>query len=464
LALRWPLQGLVLLGCISWGLTGSAAASDHDGSGPSYWGEIPAQADSISQQFDDPPLETWEYPVEGVWLVAQAPFQIVRLGYKATVEFLEDSGILGRISRLLAPVDLPFGFSLSGVAGRLSGSGGSVTFHHDDLGGTGTRLRAKAAVATRDNQQFALGMMVPTAINSYLERGGGCRRRGTARYCGSGPNSSDGRASFYTQESAWVGASYRQSLGQPGLALELEALYSTMDARDPNEVEERNKVDDECVDELPNGYRSRSDGGGLGLKLMRDTTVENGRPNQGGLQRLKATAFLSADPAQADFVVYRAEAQQFFRLWRDRSFAVRGFVSWIEADDGSLHFQRLTTNDDPDLLRGYEDFRFRDQGMTALSLEYRYPIWDYRDPGQRTLDAYLFYDGGQVFGDRREIAEETLTHSYGFGFRLSANGGFQGRLEFGWSEEDVVVRLHSDQPFQYAKQGLFHGRVPIPAR
>ena len=44
----------------------------------------------------------------------------MRMSEKATVEFLEDSGILGRISRLLAPIDLPFGFSLSGVAGRLS--------------------------------------------------------------------------------------------------------------------------------------------------------------------------------------------------------------------------------------------------------------------------------------------------------------------------------------------------------
>ena len=132
--------------------------------------------------------------------------------------------------------------------------------------------------------------------------------------------------------------------------------------------------------------------------------------------------------------------------------------------DDPLPFYRLMTNDDPDLFRGYRDFRWFDRGMTALSIEYRWPLWTNTSPGGMGLDGYLLADFGQVFGHLDQVSIENLTSSYGFGFRLMSAGGFLGRLEFGWSEEDFVLRLRGDQVFQFSKGILYDGKKPVPVR
>jgi hypothetical protein len=80
------------------------------------------------------------------------------------------------------------------------------------------------------------------------------------------------------------------------------------------------------------------------------------------------------------------------------------------------------------------------------------------------LDAYLFSDVGQVFGERRDISLPHLTVSYGGGVRLVNNAGFLARLEIGASNEETILRLRTDQVFQFSKGNLFHGRNPVPQR
>jgi hypothetical protein len=103
--------------------------------------------------------------------------------------------------------------------------------------------------------------------------------------------------------------------------------------------------------------------------------------------------------------------------------------------------------------------------MAAVTVEYRWPIWAEKRADGLGLDAYLLADLGQVFGDLDEIALDDLTTSFGGGARLlSVTGGFLGRLENARSREESVVRLRADQVFQFARNGLYHGRNPIPSR
>ena len=168
----------------------------------------------------------------------------------------------------------------------------------------------------------------------------------------------------------------------------------------------------------------------------------------------------------SDFWTLRAELQQFVPLWFSKqALALRFFSSWIAPDDRKrMPFQRLLTNDDPDLLRGYYDFRWRDRGLAALTIEYRWPLWANRTADTEGADIYLFSDVGQVFDEFDEISRETVTLSYGGGVRFSGIAGFIGRFEVAWSEEDVVLRLRSDQVFQFAKEGLLHGRDQVALR
>ena len=125
---------------------------------------------------------------------------------------------------------------------------------------------------------------------------------------------------------------------------------------------------------------------------------------------------------------------------------------------------RLHTNDDPDLLRGYDDFRWRDRGMALVNAEYRWPMWRHQHPTGSGLDAYLLSDVGQVFGHARELSLDHMTASWGGGFRLIGSRGYVFRVEYARSDEDHVIRFRADQVFQFVKTGYIHGREPIPAR
>jgi hemolysin activation/secretion protein len=172
------------------------------------------------------------------------------------------------------------------------------------------------------------------------------------------------------------------------------------------------------------------------------------------------------DLDRGSFWTFRGDLEQFVPLWgSSRVLAFRGFVSWSEPVGGSsIPFQRLMVNDDPDLLRGYQDLRFRDRGMTALSAEYRWPVWADRTPRGAGVDAYLLGDVGQVFGSRNDLAVDQLTASYGGGLRFIGARGFVGRLEIAWSDEERKIRLRADQVFQFEKGGIYHGRNPVPTR
>ncbi len=436
-----------------------------DGAGESHWGPIPAPADSIRARFEDAPRPRWELPLAATWWVVSTPFELVREGTRFTVVWLEDSGTLYRIRRLFAPIDLPYGFSLSGAAGGLSGVGGGLAFYHHEFLGPHNRLRLKVAFSSRDDRRYTGGIVLPMSDARSFEIGAGYRRRGFARYFGLGPTTEYGDESYYTQESFWGGGIFQQGLGVADLALKGRVLYTTLGNRAPlDDDDDERALADAFADELPAGYGERSDGWVFGVALERDVTDQNGRPREGSVHRAQIAYFLPDHERESDFVTYRLESQHFFDLWWDRSLAVRGAWSWIDDGGEAVHFQRMMTNDEPDLLRGFDDFRWRDKGFTALTAEYRYPVWDFRDPGQLTVDAYTFVDVGQGFGHRREIALEDLTRSYGLGFRLSAYGNFTGRVEIGFSEEDTIIRLRADQMFQFQKQGLYHGREPIPLR
>jgi outer membrane protein assembly factor BamA len=245
--------------------------------------------------------------------------------------------------------------------------------------------------------------------------------------------------------------------------VEGEVLYSEVGARGGDD--ETPALRTVYAGALPPGYPRTSDGVSGSLSLIRDTAAPGGRPDRGAYYRLKLSRFQGTGGEDAAFWTYRGELQQFVPLWfSNRALAVRGFVTWIDSGGDVVPFQRLMTNDDPDLLRGYRDFRWRGRGMAAGTVEYRWPLWVAKQAHALGLDAYLFTDIGQVFGERREIALRNLTVSWGGGLRLVNLGGFLARLEVGASNEETILRFRTDQVFQFSKGNLFHGRNPIPER
>jgi hemolysin activation/secretion protein len=213
-----------------------------------------------------------------------------------------------------------------------------------------------------------------------------------------------------------------------------------------------------------------------GLELSHENTEKLGppehswrervRPEHGGLQRATVSWFEGKGNSKAVYWTWRGEAQQFLPLWHSRrALALRGFVERQEnRGDDPVPFQRLMTNDDPDVFRGYPDERFHDIGIAALTAEYRWPLWVVDNENELGADAYLFADWGQVFAKFDDLGMDRLAKSYGGGVRLGGNGRFVGRIEVGHSEEGTQFRLRADQLFQYEKAGFFNARSPVPDR
>ena len=91
-------------------------------------------------------------------------------------------------------------------------------------------------------------------------------------------------------------------------------------------------------------------------------------------------------------------------------------------------------------LRGFRTDRFRDDGSLLVTVEYRYPLWDF-------ADVVLFVDEGQVFSRFEDIALDKFKTSFGFGFHLISTSGFAFRSEFAFSRESSRVILSINPNF-----------------
>lgn len=102
--------------------------------------------------------------------------------------------------------------------------------------------------------------------------------------------------------------------------------------------------------------------------------------------------------------------------------------------DREIPFYEFPTLGSSQDLRGFSTDRFRDDGSLLLTLEYRYPMWNF-------ADVVLFVDEGQVFSRFKDIGINEFNTSYGFGFHLISTKGFAFRSEFAFSKESSRVIL-----------------------
>jgi hypothetical protein len=447
---------------------GEARDEARDGVGASYWGTIPAPVDSVTAVFTQRSAPALERALLVPYTVLKLPISALKQGLKGTVIGLDRGRVLHRVGSLLGPRQGPFGLLLNFQAGGLSGFGGGLTAVHDSFFSPDARFKLRWQSSVRSAHRVTLGIRLQEGSPTGFEVGAGYRVRPNARFFGIGPRAGldgldpDSVETFYSQEITWAGAGARRVLAGD-LAGEATILFSAAGARRPGNPGDDRPIEE--VHEKPVGYQGRSDGVTASLALLHDDTVDQGRPESGGLRRVKVSRFLSTDGSDLGFWTFRGELEQFLPLWfSKRALALRGFISWIEEDQADVPFQRLLTNDEPDQFRGYRDFRWRDDGITGFSAEYRWPIWAGSSPDGFGLDAFLFTDVGQVFGDFDGIARDNLTYSYGGGVRVAGFGSFAGLVQIAGSDEETVIHLTALQNFQFSRGGLFHGRDQVAIR
>jgi hypothetical protein len=289
--------------------------------------------------------------------------------------------------------------------------------------------------------------------------GVGYRLRRSARFFGLGPDSRVEDESFYGLETSWGGVGLDRRLGA-NWNLYLSALATTAGttrpAGNPNQA-----IDSVFVGDLPYGYGERSDGGSIGFDLLAGQPRTHVRPDDEALLRLHLAYFDDWNGGSASYWSGSVTARRFIPIFHpQRTLGLRGVMAWADpVDGGDIPFQRLNSNSDLERFRGYQDFRFTDRGLLLLSAEYRWPIWVAREASRAGIDMILLADFGQVFREVDQINTDRLAASYGFAFELAGLKGMLARAEFGWSDEETVVRFGLVSLIETGAGQIFLGRT-----
>ena len=456
------LSVAVVVACTCLASWVGAQESRTNGSGDSYWGSIPTEADTASADFArmrsvDRSRPAWEHALNVPYQIIAIPFRLVGFLVGQTIQFVDQRRIVQSARDLL--VIEPVETRLTPIAGGEDGVGLQLSMRDRRPPGPGPRYRFDVAATTRSNSRAFFGGLWRFERNTF-EFGGSYFKDGRSRFHGVGPHSRDEDKSFYTREGAWVGtALHRRLFGN--LFGSGTVVYSETGTRGASSRSDPN-LDDVFRELQPAGFGMRSKGVLAALTLTRNTAPWLGRPDDGVFSRATLHFFESTSADDTRYWAYRLDVQRFLPLWfTKRSLATRASLHRLVSDGNDpIPLPHLLLNEMPDMLRGYVNGRWHDRGMLNLTAEYRWPVWNKSHIDDIGIDAYLFVDYGQVFSETEDISTRNMTTSYGGGLRVIDNSRFFVRLEVGHSKEDTVFRLSADQVFQFSQSGFFYGRDP----
>ena len=165
-------------------------------------------------------------------------------------------------------------------------------------------------------------------------------------------------------------------------------------------------------------------------------------PRTGGRYEATVGVFDDRDIGSFDFRRVGVALQQYVALPdRYRRLALRARGVFTDADEGdAVPFYLQPTLGGAANLRGFREFRFRDQNAMLVGAEYQGEAW-------WALDPALFVDAGTVAPTRRQLSLRDLDVSYGVGFRLHSNSAFVARLDVAFSREGFIPFLRFDHVF-----------------
>ncbi|MCA1562905.1 MAG: BamA/TamA family outer membrane protein [Acidobacteria bacterium] len=143
----------------------------------------------------------------------------------------------------------------------------------------------------------------------------------------------------------------------------------------------------------------------------RDST---GNARSGGYYSLAVRRFDTVGIDQYDFRQIDAVVQQFFPIFdKKRVIAAQVALSAASAGSGDqVPFYLKPTLGGARTLRSVDEYRFRDDNVMFMNLEYRWEAFS-------ALDMALFTDWGKVAARASDLDLSDLEHAYGIGFRFN---------------------------------------------
>ena len=158
-----------------------------------------------------------------------------------------------------------------------------------------------------------------------------------------------------------------------------------------------------------------------------DFRDRRGNPASGGVYRASVGIIDDRDLEQYDHHRFDALAAQYVPVSPDRRHIVSGRIgtSYVNnTGEERVPFYFLPYVGGVDTIRGFREFRFKDENALWMGAEYRWVAFDH-------VSLVGFLDAGKVERDWHDIRFTGLKKGYGFGIRVHSNSQHFARLDFG---------------------------------
>ena len=153
-----------------------------------------------------------------------------------------------------------------------------------------------------------------------------------------------------------------------------------------------------------------------------DYRDHRGHTTRGGFYRAAYGTWEDVTLERYDHHRFDAEASQFFPVAARQALGLHLGLSYVNNETGHrVPFYFLPYVGGSDSVRGFHEFRFRDENVLFMNVEYRIRV-------HKFVHVAPFFDAGEVRADWEEIGPTGLKTSYGIGLR-------------GGTEDRVFVRL-----------------------
>jgi hypothetical protein len=165
-------------------------------------------------------------------------------------------------------------------------------------------------------------------------------------------------------------------------------------------------------------------------------------PARGGLYLLNWTRFRDRTVGRYDFSRWNFDLRQFFpSVQRGATVAARVMASFSRRDAGDrVPFWMQPTAGGGGDVRGYLQYRFRDENMFAASLEHRWRVHEF-------LQLVAFADAGRVFPTPGDFGLSGMRGSVGVGGRVRLGQFLIIGLDMAWSPENLRFWFRGSQMF-----------------
>jgi hypothetical protein len=189
-----------------------------------------------------------------------------------------------------------------------------------------------------------------------------------------------------------------------------------------------------------------------GLGVARDTRSEPGAPDDGEFAAAAVRRFSAADmpaalapgataPRDLSFTRLTVDVRGYRTLLSPRGvLAARGLVSTDLTGDGATPFYLQQAIGGGETLRGFHSYRFADQALAHVSVEYRWRA-------HRFVEIAPFLDVGTVASSLSHLSLNGLKMSPGVGIRGRTSRRVIGRLDWAYGTDGQRVAIGMGQAF-----------------